>query len=240
MRLRNLFWIIMASFFVAMSFNICGAEPTIIEKNLFSSDRKPPSDEQPEQKAQQGKPSQTGLPPRSVQLDGVFIRDSVKMALVRVNSKLLGEKRGRGGDQFPYMSVTEGDSIGDYKVVKIDSRSISLQKDGQLYAINLFMDGKVVPPATPLPAAPVSPEPEQAPQNPTETATPEQLQQALQTVLQQAGQAATQASTSQMPGVQQPPAPQTPGGQAPGTVNSGNNAASRRNSTRSIVNVPQP
>ena len=239
MRIRKLLLILTASFFVAMSFNICGAEPTIIEKNLFSADRKPPSDEQPDKEAQRGKPSQTGLPPRSVQLDGVFIRDNSKMALVRVNQQLLGGKRERGSEQFPYMSVTEGDSIGDYKVAKIDSRSISLQKDGQLYAINLFMDGKVVPPATPLPAAPVSPEPEQAPQNLPEAATPEQLQQALQAVLQQAGQAATQASASQTPSAEQPPAPQVPGSQTPASVNSGKRPRRIPNVLRPNVNASQ-
>ncbi|MGA7877467.1 MAG: hypothetical protein WCA08_17535 [Desulfoferrobacter sp.] len=232
MKNRNLLLILMALFFAAMSFSICNAEPTIVEKNLFSPDRKPPSDEQPAQQTQHSKPSQTGLPPRSVQLDGVFVHDNVKQALVRVNNQLLGNKKKRGSDQFPYMTVSEGESIGDYKVVKIDSRSISLQKDDQLYAIGLFMDGKVVPPATPLPAAPISPPPEQTPQNPSETATPEQLQQALQTVLQQASQAPSQPSAPQ-PGSGQTPAPQ-PGSQQtpiPGQP---------RHAPRPNVGVPQP
>ena len=157
----------------------------MVEKNLFSPDRKPPSDEEPAAEPQPGRPAEVGLPPRSVQLDGIFIRGDVKKALVRVNHQILGGSRERGSDPFPYISVSEGETIGDYKVYKIDFRSISLQKDNQLYTISLFMDGKVVPPPTPLPAAPVSPPQEPSPQSPAEKATPEQLQQALQTVLQQ-------------------------------------------------------
>jgi len=240
MKNRTLLLILTALFFAAMFFSICNAEPTIIEKNLFSPDRKPPSDEQPEQQPQPSKSAQTGLPPRSVQLDGVFIRDNVKTALVRVNNQLLGEKRERGTDPFPYMIVKEGESVGDYKVVKIESRSISLQKDNLVYAINLFMDGKVVPPATPLPAAPISPEPEQTPQNPPEAATPEQLQQALQTVLQQAGKAPPQPSAAQTPGIGQTPAAQTPAsGQTPAPSN-WVNPALRQRVPRSKMPVPQP
>jgi len=196
---------------------ICRAEPTMVENNLFSADRKPTTDEGPVAEAAGRQPAQTGLPPRSVQLDGIFIRDDVRKALVRVSSQLLGEPKGRArgrgrgmpGDQFPYMTISEGESIGDFKVIKIDLRSISLEKDSQVYVISLFMDGKVVPPVTPLPAAPISPEPVEAPKVMPGGPTPEQLQQA--------GQQPPQPPTPSAPpvpgGVNQPPAvanPQTP------------------------------
>jgi len=179
---------------------ICRAEPSMVEKNLFSEGRKPTTDEEPAPENAGRRPAQTGLPPRSVQLDGVFIRDNARKALVRVSSQLLGEPksrvRGRGpADQFPYMTISEGEAIGDFKVIKIDSRSVSLEKDKQVYEIGLFMDGKVVPPATPLPAGPISPEPVASPNGPAAEPTPEQLQQA-----------------GQQPGRQRvPPAPQAPG-----------------------------
>lgn len=208
MKGRNALMFLSFIFFISFCFfSICKAEPTMVEKNLFSSDRKPTTDEEPVPQASGRQPAQTGLPPRSVQLDGIFIRDDVRKALVRVSNQLLGDPksrvRGIAGDQFPYMTISEGESIGDFKVIKIDPRSISLEKDKQVYVISLFMDGKVVPPATPLPAAPISPEPVESPQNPPAAPTPEQLQQAAQ----QAPQPPVPSAPQGPGGVNQPPTP---------------------------------
>lgn len=154
--------------------NTCNTAPVIVEKNLFSPDRKPVSDEEAAPEKPGAKVSDVGLPPRSVQLDGVFIRSGVKKALLRVNTRILGEPGGRTTDPFPYMTVSEGESIGDYKVFKIEPRSVSLQKDNQLYIISLFMDGKVAPPATPLPAAPISPASAQSPPGAEAAGQPQQ------------------------------------------------------------------
>lgn len=185
-------WVIL--FFLSTCFiGVCGAVPIMVEKNLFSQERKPVSDEEPPPQVPGRRQSQVGLPPRSVQLDGVFIHDDTKKALLRVNRQLLGEPRGGARDQLPYMTVGEGESIGNYKVIKIDPRSISLEKDKEVYVINLFMDGKVVPPATPLPAAPISP-PEESPAKPPAAAPAGQPQQAAQ------------ASQAAAPGQNQQPA----------------------------------
>jgi len=179
-----------------------GAQPIMVEKNLFSSDRKPTTDEAPDAEAAHKGSGPTGLPPKSVQLDGIFIRQDVKKALLRVSNQLLGEaaaSKGKGKkDQFPYMTVSEGESIGDFKVVKIDSRSVSLEKDKQVYVISLFMDGKVVPPAAQLPATPTTPEQEKGPQ-PTPGAAP-------------AMNPAQQAQASR-PQPNMPPAPGLPAGE---------------------------
>jgi hypothetical protein len=60
------------------------------------------------------------------------------------------------------MTVREGQQVGEYRVVKIEGKSISLEKDGQTYVLGLFAEGKISPPA---PHAPVAPPPAQpAPQ----------------------------------------------------------------------------
>jgi hypothetical protein len=185
------------------------AQPLMVEKNLFSSDRKPTTDEVPDAESAHKGPGQAGLPPKSVQLDGVFIRQDVKKALVRVSSQILGEAtKGKGRrDQFPYMTISEGESIGDFKVVKIDSRSVSLEKDKQVYVIGLFMDGKVVPPAAQLPAAPTTVEPEKGP--PAADGSPS----AAAPAVNQPHQA--QASSPQP---NMPPAPASPAGERPPTA----------------------
>ncbi|MCK8600692.1 hypothetical protein [Desulfoferrobacter suflitae] len=174
---KLLLFLMITSVVLVCAVNTCNTAPVIVEKNLFSPDRKPVSDEEAAPEKPGAKVSDVGLPPRSVQLDGVFIRSGVKKALLRVNTRILGESGGRTTDPFPYMTVSEGESIGDYKVFKIEPRSVSLQKDNQLYIISLFMDGKVAPPVTPLPAAPISPEPPASAQSPSGAEAAGQIQQ---------------------------------------------------------------
>ncbi len=67
----------------------------------------------------------------------------------------------------PYMTVREGQMISDYRVSKIDPKSISLEKDGQTFTLGLFAENKVLSPvgapAAP-PPQPAAPQPEVAPQ----------------------------------------------------------------------------
>ncbi len=129
----------------------------MIEKNLFAPDRKPPSPEAAAP-AQSNKP---GLTAKAVQLDGVFIRGDTRKAILRMKGQIPGADKAK--PQNPYVTVKEGEKIGDLQVVKIDFRSVSLEKDGQIEKIDLFASGKVVPPPPPVPTTPAAgPQPGQA------------------------------------------------------------------------------
>jgi hypothetical protein len=135
----------------------------MVDKNLFSQDRKPPS---PESAVQTPQPNKPGLTAKSVQLDGVFIRGDTKKALVRVKGQIPGADKTKA--QNPYLTVGEGEKLGDFHVVKIEPRSISLEKDGQTEVLNLFAEGKVIVPPPPIPAsqAPVAAPPQPGPAPP--------------------------------------------------------------------------
>jgi len=95
-----------------------------------------------------------------VQLDGVFIRGDTRKAILRVKGQIPGADKAK--PQNPYVTVKEGEKIGDLQVVKIDFRSVSLEKDGQIEKIDLFASGKVVPPPPPVPATPAAAPPPEA------------------------------------------------------------------------------
>ena len=133
----------------------------MVEKNLFASDRKPPSPESAAPAPQTNKP---GLTAKAVQLDGVFICGDTKKAILRVKGQIPGADKSKA--QNPYVTLGEGEKLGDLQVVKIDYRSVSLEKDGQVDIVKLFAEGKVVPPAPPVPASP-APSPPQAGQAPS-------------------------------------------------------------------------
>jgi hypothetical protein len=136
---------------------------TMVEKNLFAPERKPPSPEAVEAPPQKNQP---GVSIKAIQLDGVLIHGSSRKALIRHKGKMPGGNNKKG--ESPYSTVQEGEAVGDYKVVKINSKSITLEKDGKQEEVNLFAEGKVVPPAPRLPQAPLpnaqqeSPPPTQA------------------------------------------------------------------------------
>lgn len=123
------------------------AGPVMVEKNLFAQDRRPVS---PETATASQKPNKPGLNPNAFQLDGVVIHGDVKKAIVRVK----GQVPGRGKEKTsPFVTVRENEKIGDYQVVKIEPKSISLERDGEVTVVNLFQEGKVVPPAAPVSSA---------------------------------------------------------------------------------------
>jgi hypothetical protein len=132
----------------------CLGASVVVEKNLFAPDRKPPSPESMAPAPQANKP---GLTAKAVQLDGVFIRGDIRKAIMRVKGQIPGAEKGK--TQTPYVTVKEGEKIGDLQVVKIDTRSVSLEKDGQIDVVKLFAEGKVVPPPPPVPASQGAPPP---------------------------------------------------------------------------------
>jgi len=184
----------------------CFGASLMVEKNLFAPDRKPPSAEATAPAPQGNKP---GLTAKAVQLDGVFIQGDTRKAIMRLKGQLPGADKAK--PQNPYVTVREGEKVGDLHVVKIDFRSVSLEKDGQIEVVKLFAEGKVVPPPPPMPATPSAsaPSPGQAAPSP----------EAAKGQAQPGGQAAQvppqhPATGAPMPGVARAPgAPNAPGGQ---------------------------
>jgi hypothetical protein len=150
------------------------SSPIMVEKNLFAQDRKPPS---PDSAVQSPQPNKPGLSAKAFQLDGVFIRGDTRKAIVRVKGQLPGVDKSK--TQNPYVTVGEGEKLGDFQVVKIEPRRISLEKDGQTEIVNLFAEGKVVVPVPPVPTSPapvaVPPQPGQPPQGQMAAPPPQPL-----------------------------------------------------------------
>lgn len=127
------------------------AAPLMVEKNLFAPDRKPPSPDAAD--ANKG-PSKPGLSPKAIQLDAIMSVGESRKAVIRAKVPGAGpvqQEKGKG--QSLYTTVQEGDSVGEYRVVKIESKSISLDKAGETIVVGIFAEGKVVPPPPPTPVA---------------------------------------------------------------------------------------
>jgi hypothetical protein len=127
--------------------------PVMVEKNLFSEDRKPTPPETAAPKAQAAKP---GINPKALQLDGVFIHGDSKRAILRFKGQMPGSEKGKA---TPFATVREGEKIGDYQVLKIEPKRVTLEKEGENIVVDLFMEGKVVPPPPPIPGTPGIPNP---------------------------------------------------------------------------------
>ncbi len=123
--------------------------PLMVEKNLFSAERKADESKPDAPAAEAPK-----LPKGAIQLDGVFIHDDVRKAILRVNPSLFKPPRKKVD---PFVSVGENEQVGDYRVVKIEPRSITLEQRGTSFVIPLFMPGKVSPPPPKVASAPSAP-----------------------------------------------------------------------------------
>ncbi len=122
----------------------------MVEKNLFAPERRPDVAESPAPSA----PGSSDAALRSLQLDAVMVFGENRRAILRSTGRR-APQGGAGGEAVsPYVSVKEGDQVGDFKVVKIEPRSIRLEKEGQLHELSLFAAGKVVPPPPPSPDFP--------------------------------------------------------------------------------------
>ncbi len=136
--------------------SVCTAAPLMVEKNLFSSDRKPPP---PDSVDASGKPAKPGMAIGNIQLDGIIIQNNVKKAILRMKSLPAGPPTKKGQPASPFITVREGQTVSDYRVSKIESKSISLEKDGQSFTIGLFAENKVIAPPSPIPAPAPAPAP---------------------------------------------------------------------------------
>jgi hypothetical protein len=133
----------------------CAAAPLMVEKNLFSTDRKPPSPESVDTSSKSEKP---GLAVGNIQLDGVMIQSGEKKAVLRMKTQPQGAAANKGQSGSPFVTVREGQMVSDYRVSKIEPKSILLEKDGETFTVSLFAANKVLSPVAPVPA-PVQPQP---------------------------------------------------------------------------------
>jgi hypothetical protein len=134
---------------------ICSAGPLMVDKNLFANDRKPPPPDSADSSPKAAKP---GMAIGNFQLDGVIIESNAKRAVLRMKTPPAGAAAKKGQPVSPFVTVREGQIVSDYRVTKIDSKSISLEKDGETFIIGLFAENKVSAPASPVPPpAPVQP-----------------------------------------------------------------------------------
>jgi hypothetical protein len=121
-------------------------EPQMVEKNLFSPERKPVETKSAESKGEPAK-----MPKGTIQLDGVFLRGDVKRAILRVNPSLLKDKKKKTD---PFVTVSENEQLGDYRIIKIEPRSITVEMHGTTFDVSLFAPGKVAPPPARQASAP--------------------------------------------------------------------------------------
>jgi len=130
-----------------MASPVRAATSLMVEKNLFSQERKPSSGET----AAPATPTGPPLPPKAIQLDGIMIHGSIKKALLRLKGGSSPKEKGK--KDSPFTTVSEGEKINDYTVTKIGTRSVSLEKGGQTFEVFLYAEGKVLSPlaATPAP-----------------------------------------------------------------------------------------
>lgn len=131
-------------------------ENIIVERNLFSPDRKP-------SKQGGGAESESTEPMKTseLQLYGVAIyttpKGIEKSAILRVDKSIMPP-----GAKGEYLRVKEGQTIGPLKVVGIEKNQISVEYSGKPYIIPLYSATKKnVPPPPPVPPSPIQPKVEQ-------------------------------------------------------------------------------
>lgn len=141
--------ILLAIFFLLLSgvfHPLYAAGPVMVEKDLFSVDRKPPS------LHSEGATSNAGgrdMAINNIELDGVIIRNNSRKALLRIKGFRGARVEGAGSQDSPFVVIREGGTVNGYRVTKIKLRSVSLQKNGRTYTIDLFAANKVVSPQSP-------------------------------------------------------------------------------------------
>jgi hypothetical protein len=117
------------------------ADPAMVAKDLFSSDRRPPAlHSEVTQSQAGGQPFSVG----DMVLDGVIIRSKEKKALLRIKNIPVGQVEGGSAPQSPFVAIREGDTVKGYRVMGIKDRSVLLQREGKTYTVDLFAEGKII------------------------------------------------------------------------------------------------
>jgi hypothetical protein len=147
---NRILWVFLFLVWGGLFSSICAAAPLMVEKNLFATDRKPP----PEFADASAKAFILGIAIGNIQLDGVIIQGNSKKAVLRMKGHPAGAAGQKGQPASPFMTVREGQMVSDYRLSKIESKSILLEKDGQTFTVGLFAEDKEVTQSPSLPPAP--------------------------------------------------------------------------------------
>lgn len=126
------------------------ATPVMVEKNLFSEDRKPPS---PESGSTSSQGAGKGMAIGDIQLDGVVFRNDARSAVLRLKNVPLRPPGVQGSSVSPFVTVHVGEMVNEYRVAKIEIQRVTLERNGQTYTIGLFSANKVAAPVSPAPPA---------------------------------------------------------------------------------------
>jgi hypothetical protein len=135
---------------------VFAATPVMVQKNLFSEDRKPPL---PQSGSAPSESMGQGMAIGNIQLDGVVFRDNAKKAILRLKNIPMRAVGATGNPASPFVTVRIGEMVNEYRVAKIDVQSVTLERSGQLYTIGLFSANKVAAPASPQPSYSSAPSP---------------------------------------------------------------------------------
>ena len=165
--LRGLFCLLITV--IALMHSVCAAAPLMVEKNLFAADRKAPAAEG-ENASRTSKAE--GLELLNIQLNGVMIQGDTRKALVRLkNVPLAGlppVPASQNNVKGRFVSISEGQQISDFRVSKIESKSISIEKDGQRFVFDLLAKNKIESPPGQSLSPGVAPDAQDAGQVPPE------------------------------------------------------------------------
>lgn len=140
-----------------------GKQDPVVENNLFAPTRTPPSTSKTEDKPQQ-------ISPGDLQLDGVILAGDKKRAIFKVNPNILRDEKAK---KNPYITVSEGEQVGAYKIVSIKKDQVVVDQNGQQVVIPLIKSTKTPSPITvALPTVSLAPvqqpqssKPQQVPSN---------------------------------------------------------------------------
>jgi len=143
--------------------NGTGRQDPVVENNLFAPTRTPPSTSKTEDKPQQ-------ISPGDLQLDGVILVGDKKRAIFKVNPNILGDEKAK---KKPYITVSEGEQVGVYRIVSIKKDQVVVDQNGQQVVIPLVKSSKTPSPITvALPTVSITPaqrpqsaKPQQVPSN---------------------------------------------------------------------------
>jgi hypothetical protein len=78
----------------------------------------------------------SGMKASNIRLEGIIILGDDRKAMIRLKVPKVDLERKKW--ESPFRTVREGQDIEGFRVVKIEPKSISVEKDGKTYEIHLF------------------------------------------------------------------------------------------------------
>ncbi len=125
------------------------ATPIMVEKDLFSQDRKPPL---PQSESMSSERAGPGMAIGNIQLDGVVFRNNSRVALLRLKNIPMSAPGQEAYPVSPFVTVRVGDRVNEYRVTKIELQSVTLERSGRTYTLGLFSANRIAAPASPPPS----------------------------------------------------------------------------------------